>query len=219
MEKYESLRCKNNGIFENMYKNSTDEELILQLRSGKSQIADYFMEKYKNLVRKKAKAMFLIGGENDDLIQEGMIGLFKAIRDYDEQKDAKFFSFAELCISRQMYSAVQASNRQKHIPLNTYVSLYGSASGESDEEIPLMEVLQSITDKNPEELLIDKENVANIEKLIDKNLSKLEKEVLELRLTGLSYSQIAILLEKQPKAIDNALQRMKTKLAGILRKS
>lgn len=106
------------------YEKMTDEQLIAALRKGESEIMDFIMEKYKYLVRKKAKAMFLLGGENDDLIQEGMIGLFKAVRDYDLALETSFASFAELCISRQMYSAIEASKRKKHIPLNSYVSLY-----------------------------------------------------------------------------------------------
>lgn len=106
------------------YENMTDEELICKYREGDKQIMDYLMEKYKNLVRKEANAMFLLGGENDDLIQEGMIGLFKAIRDYNEQKEASFYTFARLCVSRQMYSAIEASKRKKHTPLNSYISLY-----------------------------------------------------------------------------------------------
>ena len=112
------------------YQNETDEMLIERLRDGERDITDYIMNKYKNLVRSKAKSMYILGADNEDLIQEGMIGLFKAIRDYDAGRDASFFTFAELCISRQMYTAVQASNRKKHMPLNTYVSLYGNGECE-----------------------------------------------------------------------------------------
>lgn len=200
----------------NQYESMSDEQLIEMLREGKEEITDYIMNKYKNLVRKKAKAMFLIGGDNDDLIQEGMIGLFKAIRDYNFEKEASFYSFAELCISRQLYSAVQASNRLKHIPLNSYVSLYLDINHSTEEETPLLEVLQSLTEKSPEEKLIDQENVSNIEKQLEKNLSKFENEVLQLYITGLGYIQIGEILEKPAKSVDNALQRIKNKLSTIL---
>jgi len=198
------------------YKSMTDEQLIDMLREGKEEITDYIMNKYKNLVRKKAKAMFLIGGESDDLIQEGMIGLFKAIRDYNGEKEASFYSFAELCISRQLYTAVQASNRLKHIPLNSYVSLYMDVNRSTEEETPLLEVLQSLTVKSPEEKFIDQESVSDIEDQLEKNLSKFENEVLKLYITGLGYIQIAELLDKPAKSVDNALQRIKSKLSTIL---
>lgn len=200
----------------NQYEGISDEQLIDMLREGREEITDYIMNKYKNLVRKKAKAMFLIGGDNDDLIQEGMIGLFKAIRDYNRNKEASFYSFAELCISRQLYSAVQASNRLKHIPLNSYVSLYLDINHSTEEETPLLEVLQSLTEKSPEEKLIDQENVSNIQEQLEKNLSKFENEVLQLYITGLGYIQIAEILEKPAKSVDNALQRIKNKLSTIL---
>ena len=117
-----------------MYENVSDEELIVRLRQGETQITDYIMDKYKHLVRKKAKSMFILGGDNDDLIQEGMIGLFKAIRDYDIGRDASFFTFADLCISRQMYNAVQAARREKHAPLNSYISLYADMSDTDCED-------------------------------------------------------------------------------------
>ena len=130
------------------YDSFSDEDLIYKLREGDADIADFLMEKYKPLVRKKTNAMYLIGGENDDLIQEGMIGLFKAIRDYNKEKECSFFAFAELCISRQLYSAVESSNRKKHIPLNTYVSF-------SNEEGPDLEELLSGQAVSPEQLMIE----------------------------------------------------------------
>lgn len=199
------------------YEDKKDEELIASLRAGDIQIVDYLMEKYKNLVRKKAKAMYLLGGDNDDLIQEGMIGLFKAIRDYQKEKETSFFSFAELCITRQMYSAVQASRRKKHIPLNSYVSL-NESSYEEEEGMTFSEVLESISVLSPEEELIDRESVQDIEEKIEKNLSRFEQEVLNLYLTGLNYQQIAKLLNKPVKSTDNALQRAKNKLSVILEK-
>lgn len=196
------------------YTGFTDEELIDMLREGASQITDYIMEKYKNLVRKKAKSMYILGADNDDLIQEGMIGLFKAVRDYDAGRDASFYTFADLCISRQMYNAVQASRREKHAPLNTYISLYAdmteSENGEDSTE--LLNVLASNMETNPEQLIIDKENVADLEAIIEKELSSFEKQVLDLYLTGMSYSQIAKVLSRDEKSTDNALQRLKAKI-------
>lgn len=197
----------------------SDEELILRLRDGEAAITDYIMEKYKNLVRSKAKSMFILGADSDDLIQEGMIGLFKAIRDYDSGRDASFATFADLCVSRQMYTAVQASRRQKHTPLNSYISLYGSnkEAGEN-EESELINSLVSRVEINPEDLLIDKENVENLVKRIEKELSFFENQVLDLYLTGMSYSQIAKVLGKDEKSTDNALSRIKGKVKRILAK-
>jgi RNA polymerase sporulation-specific sigma factor len=203
----------------NVYEGKTDEELIDRLRDGESGITDYIMEKYKNLVRKKAKSMYILGADNDDLIQEGMIGLFKAIRDYDSGRDASFYTFADLCISRQIYKAVQASNREKHTPLNTYISLYTNmADGANDgNPVELVNVLESDIENNPEQLMIDQENVAHIEAIIDKELSSFEKQVLDLYLTGMSYSQIAKVLSRDEKSTDNALQRLKAKLRKVVK--
>lgn len=195
------------------YEQFTDEELILRLRDGEARITDYIMDKYKNLVRSKAGSMYILGADRDDLIQEGMIGLFKAIRDYDTGRDASFFTFADLCISRQMYTAVQAAGRQKHAPLNTYISLYADMSEKSNsEEMELIQSLMSLSDKNPEDLLIDKENVEVLEKVIERELSSFEKQVLDLYITGMKYTQIAKVLGKDEKSTDNALQRIKAKL-------
>lgn len=202
---------------EQEYHQASDEELIDRLRGGESRITDYIMDKYKNLVRSKAKSMYILGGDNEDLIQEGMIGLFKAIRDYDCGRDASFYTFADLCISRQMYTAVQASNRQKHWPLNTYVSLNGNGhSHEENEELELAESLSQDQDQNPETLFIDRERVEYLEKQIDKELSSFEKQVLDLYLTGMSYSQIARVLGREEKSTDNALQRLKAKIKRML---
>ncbi len=196
------------------YENITDEELIVRLRDGENHIIDFIMDKYKNLVRSKAKTMYILGADTEDLIQEGMIGLFKAIRDYDSGRDASFFTFADLCVSRQMYTAVQASGREKHVPLNTYVSLYslGQESERDEGGMQLINAMESKTERNPEELLIDRENVQHIEQIIEKELSHFEKEVLDLYVVGLSYSQIAKILGRDDKSTDNALQRIKMKL-------
>ena len=199
------------------YGDYSDEELIRMLRNGNVEITDFIMEKYKNLVRKKARAMYLIGGDNDDLIQEGMIGLFKAIRDYDIGRDASFATFADLCVARQMYTAVQAAGRKKHAPLNSYVSLYaGNGSDKTEEEKKLLDSLVSRDEQNPEELLIDRENVERIEKAIESELSSFERQVLDLYLTGMKYTEIARVLGKDDKSTDNALQRCRSKIRKAL---
>ena len=204
------------------YEKYSDEELIVWLRDGESAITDYIMDKYKNLVRSKAKSMYILGADREDLIQEGMIGLFKAIRDYDTGRDASFFTFADLCVSRQMYTAVQAAGRQKHTPLNTYISLYANASenggAEGGEERELIDSMLSQSERNPEELLIDRENVELLEKIIEKELSSFENQVLDLYLTGMKYNQIAKVLGRDDKSTDNALQRIKTKLKKAILK-
>ena len=195
------------------YTDEKDEILIQRLREGESDITDFIMNKYKNLVRKKAGSMNILGADRDDLIQEGMIGRFKAIRDYDCGRDASFFTFADLCISRQMYSAVEASLRKKHIPLNSYVSLYTRIDeDDASSDATLENALASDTELNPEQQLIDRENVRLLEEAIEKQLSAVERQVLELYLTGMSYTEIAKVLNKDEKSTDNALQRAKTKL-------
>lgn len=198
------------------YRQYSDEELLVRLREGEGGITDYLMNKYKGLVRNKAKSMYILGADNEDLIQEGMIGLFKALRDYDSGRDASFATFADLCVSRQMYTAVQASRRQKHIPLNTYVSLNGSVGRDGDEE-ELSEMLAARFEQSPEEVLIDRENVVLLEKTIERELSTFEKQVLDLYLTGMGYQQIAKVLGRDDKSTDNALQRLKNKLRKQLR--
>lgn len=198
------------------YGDFTDEELVIRARDGEEEITEYLMDKYKNLVRSKASTMYILGADREDLIQEGMIGLFKAVRDYDSGRDASFYTFAELCISRQMYTALQASGRKKHSPLNTYVSIYQ----EHDEEAGtgLIDALENRRERNPEEILIDKENVAAIEKIIENDLSAFEKQVLELSMTGMGYVEIAKLLGKDGKSTDNALNRVKTKIRRAMNK-
>lgn len=201
------------------YTRCRDEELLERLRDGESSITDYLMDKYKGLVRNKAKSMYILGADNDDLIQEGMIGLFKALRDYDCGRDASFATFADLCVSRQMYTAVQASRRQKHIPLNTYVSLNANSTGSREgEEEELINVLAAQFEQSPEDLIIDQENVDRLEKIIERELSAFEKQVLDLYLTGMGYQQIAKVLGRDEKSTDNALQRLKNKLKKQLTK-
>lgn len=191
------------------YQNLSDEQLIARLRDGDKNIMDHILNKYKPLVLGKANAMYLIGGDTDDLIQEGMIGLFKAIRDYREDKESSFYHFAELCINRQLYSAVEASNRKKHAPLNTYISFY-SKNGEEGKS--LAETLPTAGTDNPEQLMIDQENVRMFWEDVRKRLSSMEREVLDEYLSGLNYRQIAEKLGRSPKTIDNALSRIKSKI-------
>ncbi|MDF2944304.1 MAG: hypothetical protein K0S01_3162 [Herbinix sp.] len=202
------------------YEMFTDEEIVNRIQLGDQPAIDYLLEKYKYLVRSKAKALFLIGGDKDDLIQEGMIGLYKAIRDYQSGKDNSFFNFADLCISRQIYSAIKASNRKKNIPLNTYISLYTPAYGENsdaEEKEALVDIIHQKFVSNPEELVIDKENTSMIEYELVRRLSDLEKQVLNLYMQDLKYIKIAEVLGKEPKTIDNALTRIKTKLNQVLK--
>ena len=201
----------------NDYETSKDEELILRIRDGEEKITDYIMEKYKNLVRSKAGSMYILGADREDLIQEGMIGLFKAIRDYDIGRDASFATFADLCVARQMYTAVQAAGRKKHAPLNSYVSLYaGNGSDKTEEEKKLLDSLVSRDEQNPEELLIDRENVERIEKAIESELSSFERQVLDLYLTGMKSTEIARVLGKDDKSTDNALQRCRSTIRKAL---
>ena len=204
---------------EEQFKLATDEELILMYRDGEEDAAGFLMNKYKNLVRKKAGSMYILGADRDDLIQEGMIGLFKAVRDYDMGRDVNFYTFADLCISRQMYTAVQNSNRQKHLPLNTYISIYSQAmtTEEGSEEYALMNTLRAQKETNPEEMVIEQENVEQIENAILKELSVFEKQVFELHLTGMTYTEIAKVLGRDEKSTDNALQRMKSKIKKLLK--
>lgn len=186
----------------------SDNELIIDLRKGDSRIMDFLMEKYKPLVRKKAKEMFLLGGENDDLIQEGMIGLFKAVQGYEIEGGSSFYSFAELCVLRQMYSAIEASQRKKHLPLNSYVSI--STGEDGIYEVEHLEHTKELYG-NPETLLLGKEYKEVLEQALKNELSEMEYKVLELHLLGIGYKEIAVLLEKNEKNIDNALQRIRKK--------
>jgi RNA polymerase sporulation-specific sigma factor len=190
------------------YSEYSDEVLIEKLRDGDTEIADFIMEKYKPLVRKKTNAMYLIGGEPEDLIQEGMIGLFKAVRDFNLEKEVSFFSFAEICITRQLYSALEASNRKKHIPLNTYVSF----SNQEDEDGLNLEQMVTEQTLSPEQILIEQERKQEFFDKLEEKLSRMERNVLYLYLEGSSYTQIAEKMGKTPKSIDNSLQRIRGKI-------
>ena len=201
----------------NKYDRMTDEQLLCDYKNGNQEIMDYLMVKYKSMVRKKARAMYLLGGENEDLIQEGMIGLIKAVRDFDVTQKTSFSSFAELCVSRQMYSAIEASNRKKHLPLNSYVSLYEDSEevGEG-RSLPLIDTIESSKENDPEVLYFGKEYTEAFAEQLKELLSPLENHVLYLHLMGTDYRTIAELLGKSPKSVDNALQRSKTKAQKIL---
>ena len=200
-----------------IYEDYSDEELIELYKEGSEIAIDFLFDKYKNLVRKKAKAMFIVGGDNDDLIQEGMIGLYKAIRDYDESKDASFRTFSSMCINRQMCTAVTTSNRKKHSPLNEYISLDMPVQSEKAEESTrLSDMLYSAFEQNPEEIFIDKESTDFIESKIGNVLSSYERQVLLLQMEGLDYVKIADKLGKTAKSVDNALQRIRNKLSEIV---
>lgn len=203
---------------EEKFSQASDEELILMYRDGEEGAVGFLMNKYKNLVRKKAGSMYILGADKEDLIQEGMIGLFKAVRDYDMGRDVNFYTFADLCVSRQMYTAVQASNRQKHLPLNTYISIYSQNMNaeEGTEEYELMNTLTTGKETNPEEMVIEQENMEQMEHAILRELSELEKQVFELHLTGMNYTEIAKVLGRDEKSTDNALQRMKAKIKRII---
>lgn len=189
---------------------NSDEKLIEQCRLGDQTALDQVMNKYKPLVIKKSRSMFLIGGETEDLIQEGMIGLFKAVQDYQLERDTSFYSFAKLCIERQIYSAVTMAGRKKHSPLNGYISLSHSEDFERKENRVSSAIL------NPEETLLNRERMEIIRQKLSERLSSLEISVLELFLKGYSYVQMAERLGKKEKSIDNALYRIKNKLQIIL---
>lgn len=197
------------------YSSETDDALVMRIRDGEEKINDVIMDRYKNLVRKKAGTMYLLGADREDLIQEGMIGLFKAIRDYDIGRDASFSTFAELCVSRQMYSAVEASGRKKHMPLNTYISLY---SGDDAAETQYIEELAAPSEDDPEARFIDRESEKELSELIEQELSPLEKQVLDLAIIGMSSAEAAKVLNRSEKTTDNALQRARGKMKKLVEK-
>lgn len=195
----------------------TDEELIQESMAGNTDAMDFLMDKYKNLVRGKAKTLFLVGADKEDLIQEGMIGLYKAIRDFRPGHESSFRHFAELCINRQMYTAIKSSNRKKNQPLNNYVSFDSMAQDEWQEETaPVSVTFGNEKNSNPEQLVIDKESASVLEYTLVGHLSKMEQEVLFYYLKDYNYHRIAEVMGKEPKAIDNAIQRIKKKLTQVL---
>jgi len=197
------------------YYQMIDEEIVLVAKDGDSDALEYLINKYKGFVKSKAKSYFLIGADKEDIYQEGMIGLYKAIRDFKPHKLASFKAFAEICITRQIITAIKTATRQKHIPLNTYISLNKPVYDEESDRT-LMDMLTTLKVSDPEELMISREEIQRIEKQIECVLSALEIEVLNSYLEGKSYQEIACDLERGPKSIDNALQRVKRKLEKSL---
>lgn len=193
----------------------TDEELVESVHFGDHEALEYLIHKYRNFVRAKARSYFLIGADREDIVQEGMIGLYKSIRDFREDKLASFKAFAELCITRQIITAIKTATRQKHIPLNSYVSL-DKPIYEEDSDRTLLDVICTARVTDPEELIIHQEEFDDIEDRMAELLSDLERKVLMLYLDGRSYQEIAIDLERHVKSIDNALQRVKRKLEKYL---
>ena len=198
------------------YKTMPDELIATWANEGDMIALDFLIRKYKNFVKAKSRSYFLIGGDPEDIIQEGMIGLFKAIRDYDVKKNSNFKAFAELCVKRQIITAIKTATRQKHIPLNSYVSLNKPIYND-DSERTLLDVLKGKRSMNPETLYISREEVTSIKEKIGKILSKFEWEVLTCYLAGESYQEIATDLDKPVKSIDNALQRVKKKIEKYLK--
>ena len=197
------------------FKDKSDEEIVIEAKSGDNRAQDYLISKYENFVKSKAKSYFLIGADKEDIYQEGMIGFYKAIRDYKPDKSTSFKAFAEICVTRQIITAIKTATRQKHIPLNTYVSL-NKPIYEEESDRTLLDVLAGIKISDPEELIISKEQMDYIEDKIENVLSDLELEVLTSYLDGKSYQEIACDLERHSKSIDNALQRVKRKLEKYL---
>ena len=197
------------------YEDKLDEEVVMEAKKGDTRAQEYLINKYQNFVKSKAKSYFLIGADKEDIYQEGMIGLYKAIRDFKPDKLSSFKAFAELCVTRQIITAIKTATRQKHIPLNTYVSLNKPIYDEESDRT-LLDILSSIKVSDPEELVISKEEMDHIEAEIGEVLSDLEMEVLMSYLDGKSYQEIACDLDRHAKSIDNALQRVKRKLEKCL---
>jgi len=198
-----------------LYSDMPDEEVVELAQQGEQFAVEFLVDKYKNFVRAKARSYFLIGADKEDIIQEGMIGLFKAIRDYKLDKLTSFRAFAELCITRQIITAIKTATRQKHIPLNSYVSLNKPIYDEESDRT-LIDILSTTKITNPEEIIISREEFIFIEKKMGEILSSLEWKVLMAYLEGKSYQEIAVDLKRHVKSIDNALQRVKRKLEKYL---
>lgn len=196
------------------YDTQSDEELVSLTHQGNEDATEYLLQKYSPLVRKSIRTLYLIGADTEDLLQEGMIGLFKAIQHYENnnEQNASFYTFAKLCIDRQIYSAIKLSNRKKHFPLNSYISFYSKVN-ETDTE--LIENLEAGNESNPEHIILDQENTSSIEDVLEEHLSKMEKIVLHLYLEGNSYADIAVAIDKTPKAVDNAIQRIRDKVKKL----
>ena len=192
-----------------------DEEIVQLCHQGDADAEEYLLNKYKNFVRSKARSYFLIGADHEDIVQEGMIGLYKAIRDFKQEKLSSFRAFAELCITRQIITAIKTATRQKHIPLNSYVSLNKPLYDEESDRT-LLDIIMEGSAGNPEDMIINQENLGNIHQKINEVLSGLEQEVLSAYLDGKSYQEIAESLGRHVKSSDNALQRVKRTLEKYL---
>ncbi|MBC8061809.1 MAG: RNA polymerase sporulation sigma factor SigH [Clostridiaceae bacterium] len=200
-----------------LFDDKLDEEVVLEAKRGNKQAQEYLINKYENFVKAKAKSYFLIGADKEDIYQEGMIGLYKAIRDFKADRLASFKAFAELCVTRQIITAIKTATRQKHIPLNTYISL-NKPVYDQESDRTLMDVISGVKITDPEELVVSREELLDIENEISQVLSELEMEVLMSYIEGKSYQEIACDLDRHAKSIDNALQRVKRKLEKCLGK-
>lgn len=203
--------------FEERYKKylqMSDDDVAMLAQQGDGEALEYLLDKYKNFVRARARSYFLVGADHEDIVQEGMIGLYKSIRDYKPDKQSSFRAFAELCVKRQIITAIKTATRQKHVPLNSYVSLNKPLYGEESDRTLLDVIEGRVT--NPEELFIGQEDVSHIHDQIGTVLSDLEQQVLNAFLDGKSYQEIAVMLNRHVKSIDNALQRVKRKLTHYL---
>ena len=205
---------QNENVFytTNQYPNLTDEQIVSLIKQGDEKALSYLLEKYKNLVNIKVGKYFIIGAEREDIMQEGMIGLFKAIKNFKEEKQNTFKSFANICIERQLITAIKSSNRQKHMPLNSYLSLNTAAYDNNEEDsVELIDTFDSKTIEDPLETVMKKEYYQEIENAVNKSLSKFEKQVLDRFMKGESYMTIAQKLDSPVKSVDNAIQRIRKK--------
>ena len=205
---------KNENVFftTDKYSNLTDEQTISQIKQGDKEALSYLLQKYKDLVNIKISKYFMIGAEKEDILQEGMIGLFKAIKDFNPEKQNSFKSFANICIERQLITAIKSSNRQKHMPLNSYLSLNMAAYDNNEEDsVELIDTFNSKTIEDPLETIMKKEYYKEVENAVNKSLSKFERQVLEQFLKGESYVRIAEKLDSPVKSVDNAIQRIRKK--------
>ncbi len=192
------------------YETMSDNKILALVRTYEDNDAmEFLIKKYMPLVKKESRKLYIIGADDDDMIQEGMIGLIKAIRDYSDDKGATFATFANICVKRQLLTAVNTSNRQKHLPLNSYVSLYAT---EGEDEVTIVDELIADSNSEPEEIVIDRAGKEDLYKIIDMKLSRFEKQVLNEYLTGDSYEVIGKRINKSPKSIDNAIQRIRKKI-------
>ena len=204
-------------VEEAQYDVATDEELLAKHREGDTRAAETLLSRYRGFARMKARSYFLAGADRDDILQEAMIGLYKAIRDFQADKQASFRAFADVCITRQLITAIRSARCQKHTPLNSYVSLSKPIAPDEDPDRQLMDVLSSPGHLDPLEVVIATEELGDIKAAFDELLSEFEKEVLHLYADGKSYQDIALLLDREVKSIDNALQRIKRKIEVYLR--